>query len=189
MKTKKLNTVVLTFTIFALVACTFFNSCNNPQYEQEIIGRFYYTETIDEEEIDDGITMFGNFESFEEFFKNKKFQETFKIKYTVSYDEGSFSMYYEGIVEGNWEISKSNLYYDYDIESLTLKFVESDAKYDEKEFVREFNYILLPQLKSELKSEIINTEKHPVKIIELNSSRLITRDIDGEETVQKRLRN
>jgi hypothetical protein len=165
-----------------------FSACKS-RLERDIIGSFHSIVNFSEQPEGEEVSLEGVFESTEEFFKDKSFLETIHITYTYPYSEGSYNLFYQGTIGGNWKIEKSNLYYYYDMESFSFGFVNSDAPEEEQERAAAFNARLLPQLTSDLKEALLHADKDPVEIIEINSTRLMSRCKNGEEMIQQRLRN
>lgn len=180
------------FAIFLLLSTLFvLPSCNeDSKLINDIIGEYYLSYNFEiEDDIPEDMSMLCNVESYEEFFAGKNVKENIKLQYLITYDGGSFTINYELIVFGTWNIENSILYYNYDIEDILVSYVNTNASDNsEKGFVEEFNSAVNEMMLPIFKQSFIEAENSPSTIQEISERSLITVDIDGEEIIQKRLK-
>ncbi len=169
---------VLCSMVIAVSLLSFKCSNGDEKLKEDIIGTFYYS--FNEEDEDIMATVEGR-ETFDA--DGQVRDEWVMALSTFDEDMGKITMKYHLSLTGKYDIKESYLIYDYDINDLKIVPVNSNAA-NGREYVEAFNSIMRDHMIPGIKQELM--ENYKVEIVELNDSRLITKDKDGEETVYKR---
>lgn len=181
-----------TLALFIIVGSLILTSCNqDSKYNELIIGKYYSTEYTQDIEWDDEIPVSMTWEGYEEFFPNKTSVEEGTVKFSVYNENGNNIIieYQFGPDTSKWDIKDGKLYYDFGIPDFKLNFKSTNAvSYTEKQVVSNFRDIIENDFIDMIKQHLVEIGDNPSKIIELNENRLVTKDSDGEETIQKRIK-
>ncbi|MCA1920258.1 MAG: hypothetical protein LDL38_12715 [Flavobacterium piscis] len=181
-----------TLALFIIVGSLMLTSCNqDSKYNELIVGKYYSTEYTQDIEWDDEIPISMTFEEYEEFFPNKTSISEGTMKFSIYNENGNNILieYQYGPDTSKWNIKDGKLYYDYGIPDFKLRFKSTNAvSYTEKQVVSNFRDFVENDLTDAMKQYLVESGDKPVKIIELNENRLVTKDSDGEETIQKRIK-
>ena len=177
------KTIYLLATIVSLLFC----SCNNDEeLSKLIIGKYYYTEYVEDIDWDEEVPIAVTSDVYEEFHRNNTVVESGNISFLFYSESGkNIKVEYSYTLRGKWKIKNSFLYYDYmDIGNFRLNFEKSNANsYIEREevnYVREFvenDFLYI------MKETLLDCT---TKIIKINDSNLVT-EYDNERFIQKRI--
>lgn len=179
--------------IFVLITILFFiYSCQNTdsQYKKKIVGKYY---TIDYEEFKDEFIPFSVTSKFyEEFLATgySKQYETLKISILIPEGNNVIIQYELQPILLRWDIKDGLLYYNYDVNNVNieLQFKHSTAKnYIEKAVVSKFREFIENNIVDVIEQDMFKEDGKPVEIVELTTNRLVTKDSEGQETIQKRI--
>ena len=185
----------LTIWLFSIALTFGFSACNfnstknsiNPdaQLTENMVGSYYYVETLSEEDGDYDDFEIATIESFEEFRADNTCTELMVLK-GILYDEDwdEYDLELKISVAGTWNIKDSCLQYNYAIDKTTIELVEPKITNREakEELLRGYKKYLLPSINENL----IATERHPPKIVKLTEGLLVLKTSDGEEIIMKR---
>lgn len=174
-------------SLFLLIVMLFISSCKffSNNYNEKIAGRYYSTGILfDENEIDKDVTYSATYETTEDFYPENRVKENTILVFTFITDEKKFSLTYQLKLYGKWDIKGDKLQYTYDLNSISLEYIDSDFQASE---IADFEEYFTQNLIVGIKEIITESERYPSKIVELNDDRLVLIDNEKNEVVMKRV--